>query len=155
MPAKARATSLTSFIRNKSFSQLIAHAEKIKDANTRLQHFLAPPLSGHVHVSNIKNNTLILLADSAVLSTRTQFLASEILNYMRNKGGLAMVERLKVKISLPQTHRPVKKRTIKGMSTMTSKLLESVALDIEDSQLSDVLKRLASHSNNRSALTND
>lgn len=146
MPDKARVTSLTSFIRNESFSQLIAHAEKIKDANNRLQHFLAPPLSGHVHVSNIKNNTLILLADSAVLSTRTRFLASEILNYMRNDGGLAMVARLKVKIALPISHRPVKKRSIKGISTTTSNLLESVALDIEDSQLSAVIKRLASHS---------
>lgn len=145
MPAKTRATSLTSLIRNKHISQLIAHSEAIEEAENHLQRFLDPPLSGHVHVGNINNNTLILLTDSAVLSTRTRFLASEILDYMRKDGGLAMLERLKVKIALPESPRNLKKRTIKGISLTTSKLLQSVALDIEDIQLSAVMKRLASH----------
>lgn len=133
-------------MQDQSLKPLIEQANKLKNITKRLQHFLPSPLSEHVIVSNIKGNTLILQADSPAWSTRINFIATDIINYMRNEGGLAMVERLKVKVKPARMQAKMKKRTIEPMSNTTSDLLKSVAETVGDDDLANVLERLASHS---------
>ncbi len=141
-----RNKKLGSIIRDPSLKPLIDQANKLKNVTKRLQHFLPSPLSEHVIASNIKGNTLILQADSPAWSTRTNFIATDIINYMRSEGGLAMVERLKVKVIPPKTQVEESLRSVEPMSDSTSELLKSVAANVDDNNLADVLKRLASHS---------
>jgi len=136
---------LGSIIQDQSLKPVIEHVKKIKNANKRLKHFLPHPISEHVIVSNIKGKTLILQANSPVWSTRTNFIATEIVNYMRNEGGLAMVERLKVKVIPPQTKPGSVVRSVVPLSKDTSDLLKSVASGVENEELSNVLGRLSNH----------
>ena len=142
---KIRTNMLKSIIQEPSLKPLIDQAKKIENANKQLKRFLPSPLSEHVIVSNIKGNLLILQTNSPAWSTRTNFIATEIVNYMRNEGGLAMVERLKVKVVPPQTESNELIRSVEPLSDNTSKLLKSVASGIKNKELSDVLIRLSNH----------
>ncbi len=149
---KTHIIKLESIIQDPGLKPVIEQVNKIKKANKRLKHFLPHPLSDHVIISNIKGKTLILQTSSPAWSTRTNFIATEILNYMRNEGGLAMVERMKVKVIPPReesnTNINSKARSVEPISKHTSDLLKSVASGIEDDDLSDVLERLSSHFRN-------
>ncbi len=140
---KIRTNTLKSIIQGQNLKPIIDQANKIKNANKCLKHFLSAPLSEHVIVSNIKGNTLILQTNSPAWSTRTNFIATEIVNYMRNEGGLAMVERLKVKVVPPETKSVRRIRSVEPLSNNSSKLLKSVASGIKNEALSAALQRLA------------
>jgi len=142
---KIRTNKLKSIIQHQNLKPLIDQAKRIENANKQLKRFLPSPLSEHVIVSNIKGNMLTLQTKSPVWSTRTNFIATEIVNYMRNEGGLAMVERLKVKVVPLRTESDSEIRSVEPMSSNTSELLKSVASEIKNKELSDVLKRLSRH----------
>lgn len=141
---------INAFIQNQKLKPLIEQAKKIENANKQLKHFLPEPLSEHVIVSNIKSNTLILQTNSPAWSTRTNYIATEIVNYMRNEGGLAMVERLKVKVIPQQAISRTVDNTIEPLSETTSDLLKSVALGINNKALSNVLLQLSKHTKQNS-----
>ena len=140
---KIRTNKLKSIIQDQSLKPLIDQANRIKKANKHLKQFLPHPLSEHVIVSNIKSNMLILQTNSPAWSTRTNFIATEIVNYMRNEGGLAMIERLKVKVVPQHTEPKVINRSVEPISSDTAELLKSVAAGIENQELSGALMRLA------------
>ena len=142
---KIHTNKLKSIIQDQNLKPLIDQANRIKTANKQLKRFLPSPLSEHVIASNIRGNTLILQANSPAWSTRTNFIAAEILNYMRKEGGLAMVERLKVKVVPPLTESCTETRSVEPLSRETSELLISVASTIEDEELSVSLMRLSEH----------
>ena len=142
---KTRANKLKSIIQADDLKPLIDQVEILENANKRLKKFLPTPLSENVIVSNIKGKTLILQTNSSAWSTRTNFLATEVINYMRNEGGLAMVERLKVKVIPPKAEPKIPKRSVMALSCKTSELLKSVASSIENRDLSEVLQRLSEH----------
>ena len=142
-------TKLASIIQDQKLKLLIDQANRIENANIHLKRFLPPLLSEHVIVSNIKGKTLILQTNSPAWSTRTNFIATEIVNYMRNEGGLAMVERLKVKVVPIKIQSDNITRSIKPLSKTTAELLQSVASDLKDEGLSNILTRISRHYNNK------
>ncbi len=144
---KTHNKKLTSIIQHQSLKPLIDKAKKIETANYHLKRFLPSPLSEHVIVSNIKDNILILQANSPAWSTRTNFIATEIVNYMRNIMDLAMIEKLKVKVVPARSKTELPKRSIQPLSKDTSKLLNLVAAGIKNNDLSEALKKLSQHQN--------
>ncbi|MFK8067119.1 MAG: DciA family protein [Gammaproteobacteria bacterium] len=142
---KTHGKKLTSIIQHQSLKPLIDQAKKIENANLHLKRCLPLPLSDHIIVSNIKGNTLILQANSPVWSTRTHFIATEIINYMRNVTGLAMIEKLKVKVVPSRSQTELPKRGVRPMSKGTSELLNFVATGIKNDDLSEALKNLSQH----------
>ena len=147
---KPQYTKLGSLIHDASLIHLIEQTNKIKKANIHLREVLPEPLSDHVSVCNIKGNVLILKTNSPVWFTRTNFLATQIINYMRKEGGLAMVNRLKVKVipsgytsDQKSKHPPARK--VRRLSQATSALLISAAEYEEDEGLARVLRNLAEH----------
>ncbi len=141
--------NLDSIIRNQQLKPLIDQVKTIKNADLQLKRFLSPPLSEHVVVCNIRDKTLILQTNSPAWSTRVNFIATEILDYMRNEGGLAMVERLKVKVvplSPQSTSERMSSRSVRQLSKESAELLRSVATGISDKRLAAVLESLARHS---------
>jgi hypothetical protein len=147
-------TKLGSLIRGESLKRLIEQAHRIEKANIHLREVLPEPLSDHVSVCNIKGNVLILRTNSPVWFTRTNFLATQIIDYMRKEGGLAMVDRLKVKVipsdynSDHTTDKDSKQpapRRVRQLSSATSALLTSAADYEQDEGLARVLRNLAEH----------
>lgn len=135
--------NLSAFLKNRQINDLLKHANKLKVADTLLQRYLPVPLAGHVHVGNIKDNTLILLTDSAALSTRLQFITTEVLDYMRNTGGLAMLDRIKVRTKFTPSKKILQKRSANRLSEANAELLNSVAMNIGDERLEAALMQIA------------
>lgn len=141
-----RSHPLSTLLKRPQFNRLFRHAEKVKAADVHLQAYLPAPLAGHVQIGNLDANTLILLADSAAIATRLQFLSNELLDYMRIRAGLATIQRIKVRTQYRQKQKPRRQnRPAQSLSADSAELVSNVADMIEDEKLATVLKRIASH----------
>ena len=106
---------------------------------------LPPESDGHYHVANIRGNTLIIMTDSPVWTTRIRQLGPKILAVLQNSGGTKM-QHVRV------FSRPGKSVTIqppppetkpKHLSARSGQLISQTASFIDDDGLRDALLKLA------------
>lgn len=119
---------------------LASHAE----LEQRLLSRLPTPLRDHCRVGCIRNNTLIILVDSAAWATRLRFLAPQLVNQLSRDGSVTL-SKLEVRIR-PQNGpagSPPAVRTASGLSAENAALITSLARSVGDEKLSRALQRLA------------
>ncbi len=107
-----------------------------------MQEHLPEPLNRHCTVANIHHDSLILLTDSPVWSSRLRFHAPALLRELERRHALHLTKVL-VKISPPEQVRPVAVSQKPSMSASTAGLLRQVASTLDDPALGAALRRLA------------
>jgi len=124
--------------------QQVLEKAAILDQLTRdLRASLPAPLNQHVSVANIRENTLIIGANSSAWITRVRYLAPSILKLIRQKTGLKELNKVHFKVITAQSPEPESHSRQPNMSKGTSLLLESTAKGVVDQTLKAALRRLS------------
>ena len=128
-------------------------AKKLDQYTLILRKVLPIECYEHVQVANIKQQSLMLITDSPVWTTRLRQLSPTILKFLRENSVDAGQVIHHVQISTryhnnatdEQRQHGVKKRAIPKISKKTSELLSQSASSIDHQPLKDALLRVASH----------
>ena len=124
--------------------QHVLEKAAILDQLTRdLRDSLAAPLNQHVSVANIRQNTLVIAADSSAWVTRARYQAPGILKLIRQKTGLKQLTKIHFKVIDTQHVEAEVQSRHPSMTEGTSLLLESTAQGIADPVLKAAIRRLS------------
>ena len=124
---------------------VLNHSQRLETLNRVLRGCIPAPLNQHCQVANLRDNILVLHADSSAWALKLRYGSRTLLQQLRQRGmpGLDTIE-VKVRPPNPTLHRPEKIRSVQ-MSAKTAQLLDSIASGINDSPLKNALQRLAQH----------
>jgi hypothetical protein len=129
-------------VRSGPLSGLHARIAQSLDCQRRLRENLGPPMSEHLHVVNIRDNTLTLYTDSPAWASRLRFNIQNILDIARQHCGLDKLNAIRIKVMIQNSEiKPVKRA--KPCSDRTAKLIESTAQSMPDQKLRLSLSNLA------------
>lgn len=123
---------------------VLNHSQRLEAFNRILRGCIPAPLNQHCQVANLRDNILVLHADSSAWALKLRYGSRALLQQLRQRGipGLDTIE-VKVRPNLAP-YRSEKIRPAR-MSTKTAQLLDSIANDTNDSHLKNALQRLAQH----------
>ena len=133
------------------FQMILNHTQRLGALNRILRGCIPAPLNQHCQVANLRDNLLILHADSSAWALKLRYSSQTLLQQLRQYGvpGLSAIE---VKVR-PNNAAVLDYAGIRGpekiryahMSGKTAQLLDSIASDITDDSLKVALQRLARH----------
>ena len=128
-----------------SLQAVFTNCQRLETLNRAVQRCLPAPLNQHCQVANLRDNTLILHADSSAWALKLRYSSRILLQQLCQHGikGVNIVE-VKVKPHNAAITRPEKTKPA-YMSKKTAHLLDNIALDITDNHLKMALQRLARH----------
>ncbi len=141
----------------------LQQTQKLAQFTKILRAVLPVECLNHVKVANIRNQTLMLVTDSPVWTTRLRQLSPQILQFIQenmpalnspsNKTDL--IHHLRISTRYQPGGRnadSVQKKSRKKLqvSQKTAKLLSQSADDLEENSLKQALSRLAAHATERS-----
>jgi len=133
-------------------SKLTAQTRKLEHLTLILKNNLPPECDGHYHVASIRNDTVIIVTDSPVWTTRLRQLGPLILQALANSAADSVRQRLlHVRVisrhgpSLNQRQPAVVKRTI---SQQSCRQIAQTASYISDKKLKNALLKISRHSKN-------
>jgi len=124
---------------------VVNHTQRLEALNHTLRGCIPAPLNQHCQVANLRDNILILHADSSAWALKLRYSSRVLLQQLRQRGvpGLSAIE-VKVRPDNAAVNRPEKIRHA-HMSGKTAQLLDSIASDISDDRLKVALQRLSRH----------
>lgn len=115
-----------------------------------IRSVLPPEFHAHVKVANIRSNSLILVTDSPVWTTRLRQLSSHILQALKDNSSnlpkTQIIHHIQIQTRYQAGGSPPPKRTVKhkpGLSRSTAERLNQSADSIEDPELKRALSKLA------------
>lgn len=129
-----------------SLHAVLAHTQRLEHLNRALQHCLPTPLNQHCQVANLRDNTLILHADSSAWALKLRYSTTRLLQQLRQQPRLQALRTIEVKVR-PISIAMVRPEKIRHahMSKKTARLLDDIADNIIDDRLKMALRRLARH----------
>lgn len=86
------------------FGQVLNRARQLRKLTQSLQKMVDAPLNQHIVVANIRDNIMIVGADSAVWHTRVRYLAPLILEQMQRLSGLEELRGIEFRVQPSATH---------------------------------------------------
>ncbi len=134
--------------------RLARHVERLKQLDAKVRKHLPAPLRDHCRVANLREQALVLQADSPVWGTLLRYQVPALLERLRTREGLPGLARIQVKTApqAPACHgpdTPSRRATAPllplRMTPRTAALIASLAEGIEDPDLRQSLQRLARH----------
>lgn len=124
--------------------QQVLEKAAILDQLTRdLRASLSAPLNQHISVANIRQNTVVIGADSSAWITQARYLAPVILKLIRQKTGLKLLTKIHFKVISAPNNTSETQSQQPSMSEGTSLLLDSTAKGVTDPSLRAALERLS------------
>lgn len=121
---------------------LLQQSQRLQQLTRTLQEHLPEPLNRHCTVAAIHDNSLVLLTDSPVWSSRLRFHAPALLRELERRHAIHLAKVL-IRITPPEQVRPVAVSHKPQMSATTAGLLRQVAGTMNDPALGAALRRLA------------
>lgn len=105
-------------------AKVVRRTKELQKLTATLKDMVDAPLSNHIYVANIRDQTLVIGTDSAIWHTRIKYLGPVILEQIRQLPGLERLQHIEFRIQpltnqahndkfsgLPQNDRPVGKDT--------------------------------------------
>jgi len=115
-----------------------------------IRSVLPPEFHGHVKVANVRNNSLILVTDSPVWTTRLRQLSSHILQALKDNSSnlpkTQIIHHIQIQTRYQTSGAAPVKRTVKHkprLTRNTAERLSQSADSIDDPELKQALARLA------------
>ena len=121
---------------------LLQQSQRLLHLTRTLQEHLPEPLNRHCTVANIHNDSLVLLTDSPVWSSRLRFHAPALLRELERRHAVHLTS-VRIRINPPEQVRPAAPSRKPQMSATTADLLRQVASTLDDPALGAALRRLA------------
>ena len=127
---------------------VLSHTQRLEVLNRTLRGCIPAPLNQHCQVANLRDNILILHADSSAWALKLRYSSRVLLQQLRQRG-VPELSAIEVKVrpdnAAPTAIRRPEKIRHAHMSDKTAQLLDSIASDISDDRLKIALQRLARH----------
>lgn len=126
--------------------RLIKQAKRLHVLTQQLRQSLPPQCDGHYHVANIRRDTLVIITDSPVWTTRLRQLAPDIVKLVQQAGarGIRHVNVVS-RVNYQPPKRPPVPRIRRSLSQASRDIIDSSAESISDEGLKRALKKLARH----------
>lgn len=125
--------------------RILAQARKLEKLTMLLRNALPPECDGHYHVAAIHNDTLVIVTDSPVWTTRCRQLGPLILQTLKNKVPpiLQHVRIISRHGPVVSTHEPA---VVKHeLSQQSSQHIAQTAAYIKDKPLKEALLKISRH----------
>lgn len=126
--------------------RLISQAKRLDQLTLLLQQALPPETFGHYHVANMRKQTLVIITDSPVWTTRLRQLAPAILGILSHNA-IKSVQHVQVssRVHYKPARPPIKPTIKRELSAASSRQIEDSASCIKDENLKSALQKLARH----------
>ena len=121
---------------------LLQQSQRLLHLTRTVQEHLPEPLNRHCTVANIHNDSLVLLTDSPVWSSRLRFHAPALLRELKRRHAIQLTG-VRIRVNPPEQVRPAVTSSKAVMSIATAGLLRQVASTLDDPALGAALRRLA------------
>ena len=128
-----------------SLDERLIQQAKLLDSLTQLvRQQLPPECDQHYHVANIRRQSLVIITDSPVWTTRLRQLAPEILKVIQDAGipGIRHIE-VTSRVGYHAPARQPPPEVERSMSASAADIIDSTAECISDEGLRDALHKLA------------
>jgi len=126
------------------YSRLVSQTRILTALETLLQQLLPEPLKAHCHLLAIRDETLVLAADSPVWAARLRFHAPQLVKQLK-RSQTVKLRTVRIRVRPPERKVPTERRkaTI-HRSIKSTAALQQVAQTVSDPGLKTALLRLAS-----------
>lgn len=125
-------------------SKLHQRITRITACQDKLRSELGSPLSEHLNVANISNDTLTLYTDNPAWASRLRFNIRTILKIAKQSCGLNELKSVRVKVVIRNSGHKSFKRSL-SVSENTAKMIGETTESINDHKLRTSLKNLSKH----------
>ena len=149
MPSKSVANLLAA--QASGLNTLVERAHYLQELTTILQKILHdilqdkgnPELAKHVNFANLRDDTAVITTDTPAWLTQLRYQAPVILTHLKQQPGLQGLCKIQFKIQPPSQNPILKPARRATLSAHSAAILKSAANGIEDTELSDALRRLS------------
>ena len=124
--------------------QLLSRSAQQNSLLHYVQKLLPKPLGEHCLAAVHKEDSLVLFADSSAWASRLRFVSRNLIRELQRRDQ-AGIERISVRIFIPDRARKPKPRSKTLLSKENAQLLQQTAESIGDPALSAALIRLSRH----------
>jgi hypothetical protein len=125
------------------YSRLVSQARSLMALEVSLQELLPEPLNAHCRLLAIREETLVLAADSPVWAARLRFHAPQLVTQLRHTQSVKL-RTIRVRVRPPERNVATEHRKTTIQCSKESKAsLQQVAQTISDPGLKTALLRLA------------
>lgn len=126
-------------------SGLKAQARKLEKLTLTLKQHLPPECDGHYYVTNIHENTVVIITDSPVWTTRLRQLGPLILQSLSGHSAHPL-HHVRISSRLgPVIERPTVTKVQRSLSRRSSDQIAQTASYIGDSKLKNALLKISRH----------
>jgi hypothetical protein len=125
------------------YSRLVSRTRILVALETLLQELLPEPLKAHCHLLAIRDETLVLAADSPVWAARLRFHTPQLVKQL-NRSQTVKLRTIRIRVRPPERRAPAecRKATVHRSKNSTA-ALQQVAQTVSDPGLKSALLRLA------------
>ena len=125
------------------YSRLVSQARALMALETLLQALLPEPLKAHCRLLAIREDTLVLAADSPVWAARLRFHAPQLVKQF-NRNQTVTLHTFQIRVRPPERIVPTQRRqSMSRRSKNSTTALKQVAQTVSDPGLKTALLRLA------------
>lgn len=130
---------------NPTLRKLFRHAAEHHSASSRVKSLLAGPLSSHIQLVVIRDETLVLTADSSAWAAKMRYQVPDLYKQMAKISEFSEIQTIRVKVSKSSQadQQPASRKAV-PMSALAAAELQQRASSVDDPALKDALLRLAS-----------
>jgi hypothetical protein len=144
MKRSKHALRINRLLGNSGVSRLMSCARALGRLDARLHELIPPPLNEHCRILSLRDDTLVLAADSPVWAARLRFHSTQLIRQLAESRTVKLrtvCVRIRPSGNRRTTQMPRRRNTLSGN---TSRLIEQAARDLSDPDLKAALLRLAS-----------
>lgn len=123
-------------------AQTLERAIALQQFSAKFQTTLATPLKHHCYIANIRDDTVVIAADSPTWLTQLRYQAPQILAYIKQEIGLEQIRKLHFKVILANDI-PDTQSLQPKMSQQAAHVLRQTAENLNDPDLKAAFERLA------------
>ena len=128
-------------------ARLLDRARALKKLDAELHDLIPPPLRDHCRILSIRDDTLVLAADSPVWAARLRFQAAQLVKQLTHRRTVNL-RTVRVRVRPPESrHKAPPARKHIPVSRKSFHTLRQAAREITDPRLRAALLRLAGHRN--------
>lgn len=125
-----------------SLSEVIRHATRLRRLDRAFRKLLPGPAQAHCRVANLRGDTLVVAADSPVWASRIRYESRQILREMATSCGVT-ASRIQILVRSPEAPETAASGP-RSLPRSAARSLEAAAAAVEDEDLAEALRRLAS-----------
>jgi hypothetical protein len=140
---KLKPQTISGYLRDSHrYEQLVTHGRLLERLTRLVREALPSPCDQHCRVASIKQNTLVLSADTPAWSARLRFHMPQVMRILQDRHGMAF-HSTRILVASPRASTPEIPKPRAALSEKSADLLRTAANSVSDPELRAALLRLS------------